>query len=129
MISFTRNLWIYYHNVLMILLGLQVAIVTPVATVLEVLRAMKNIPSWVGAMTPKEIENNYSDIQMLDAFKAYVKQYSEKSHSVGSIPIIIYHNIDDDRGAYSTSIDLFKSEMRYLYDSGFKTVTMNEVFG
>ena len=74
-------------------------------------------------------ENNYSDLQMLDAFKAYVNQYSEKSHSVGSIPIIIYHNIDDDRGEYSTSIDLFRSEMRYLYDSGFKTVTMNEVFG
>ncbi len=74
-------------------------------------------------------ENNYSDLQMLDAFKAYVNQYSEKSHSVGSIPIIIYHNIDDDRGEYSTSIDLFRSEMRYLYDSGFKTVTMNKVFG
>lgn len=74
-------------------------------------------------------ENNYSDLQMLDAFKAFVKQFSGKSHSVGSIPIIIYHNIDDDRGEYSTSIDLFRSEMRYLYDSGFKTVTMNEVFG
>ena len=74
-------------------------------------------------------ENNYSDLQMLDAFKAFVKQFSGKSHSVGSIHIIIYHNIDDDRGEYSTSIDLFRSEMRYLYDSGFKTVTMNEVFG
>jgi len=74
-------------------------------------------------------ENNYSDLQMLDAFKDYVNQDDEKSPNVGSIPIIIYHNIDDDKGAYSTSIDLFRAEMRYLHDSGFKVVRMNEIFG
>ncbi len=74
-------------------------------------------------------ENSYSDLQMLDAFKDYVNQYDEKSPNVGTIPIIIYHNIDDDKGTYSTSIDLFRSEMRYLYESGFKVVTMNEGFG
>lgn len=74
-------------------------------------------------------ENSHSDLQMLDAFKDYVNQYDGKSSNVGSIPIIIYHNIDDNNDAYSTSIDLFRSEMRYLYESGFKVVTMNEVFG
>lgn len=74
-------------------------------------------------------ENNYSDLQMLDAFKTYINKHNEKRSDVGSIPIIIYHNIDDDKGPYSTSIDLFRSEMQYLYDNGFKAVTMNEVFG
>lgn len=74
-------------------------------------------------------ENNYSDLQMLDAFKDHVNQYEAEGPNVGNIPIIIYHNIDNDKGAYSTSIDLFRSEMRYLYESGFKAVTMNEVFG
>ncbi len=75
-------------------------------------------------------ENSYSDLQMLDAFKEYVNQYDEESPNAGSIiPIIIYHNIDDDGGTYSTSIDLFRSEMQYLYENGFKAVTMNEVFG
>jgi peptidoglycan/xylan/chitin deacetylase (PgdA/CDA1 family) len=74
-------------------------------------------------------ENNYSDLQMLDVFKDYVNQYDDKGPNVGSIPIIIYHNIDNDKGTYSTSIDLFKSEMQYLYERGFKAVTMNEVFG
>ena len=74
-------------------------------------------------------ENNYSDLQMLDAFKDYINQYDEKGSNVGNIPIIIYHNISNDKGTYSTSIDLFRSEMQYLSESGFKTVTMNEVFG
>ncbi|TVP40410.1 polysaccharide deacetylase family protein [Candidatus Nitrosocosmicus arcticus] len=74
-------------------------------------------------------ENNYSDLQMLDEFKDYVNQYDKKNPNVGSIPIIIYHNIDDNKEAYSTSIDLFRSEMRYLYESGFRVVTMNEVYG
>jgi peptidoglycan/xylan/chitin deacetylase (PgdA/CDA1 family) len=74
-------------------------------------------------------ENNYSDLQMLDVFKDYVNQYDDKGPNVGSIPIIIYHNIDNDKGTYSTSIDLFKFEMQYLYERGFKAVTMNEVFG
>ena len=66
-------------------------------------------------------ENNYSDLQMLDAFKEYVNQYDEKSPSVGSIPIIIYHNIDDDGGAYSTSIDLFRSEMQISLRKWFQS--------
>ena len=74
-------------------------------------------------------ENSYSDLQMLDAFKEYVNKYDEKNPGNDRIPIIIYHNIDDDKGAYSTSIDLFKSEMQYLYENGFKAVTMNEIFG
>ena len=75
-------------------------------------------------------KHNYSDLQMLDVFKEYVdKSDIEGSSSNGNTPIIIYHNIDDERGVYNTSIDLFNSEMQYLYENGFKVVTMNDVFG
>lgn len=74
-------------------------------------------------------ENNYSDMRMFNVFKDYLNRFSDQSTKIGGIPIIIYHNIDDEVGSYNTSIDLFESEMEYLYKNGFKVITMNEVFG
>ncbi len=75
-------------------------------------------------------KHNYSDLQMLDTFKDYIGKFDNEDKSgTGNIPIIIYHNIDDEKGTYNTSLDLFNSEMQYLYENGFKVVTMNEVFG
>src|ERR671910_1684057 len=44
-----------------------------------------------------------------------------------AIPIIIYHSIDNTGRNYSTNIDLFESEMRYLSDNGFKVLTMADL--
>ncbi len=74
-------------------------------------------------------ENNYSDSQMFNIFTDYLYRFSDQGAKIGGIPIIIYHNIDDDIGPYNTSTDLFESEMQYLYENGFKVITMNEVFG
>ena len=45
------------------------------------------------------------------------------------MPIIIYHKIGDIEDTHSTSVDLFESEMNYLHESGFKVITMDQVFG
>lgn len=58
------------------------------------------------------------------------KNSKEKDDRSNHIPIIIYHKIGDMQDdAYSTSNDLFESEMSYLYENGFKVITMDKVFG
>lgn len=74
-------------------------------------------------------EHFYSDSEMLQKFKEYVTEYSEKDGGSNHVPIIIYHKIEDTGDAYSTSVDLFESEMNYLYENGFNVVTMEQVFG
>ncbi len=71
----------------------------------------------------------YSDSEMLQKFKEYVNGYSKEDDKGGHIPIIIYHKIGGDGDPYSTSSDLFESEMSYLYENGFKVITMEQVFG
>ena len=71
----------------------------------------------------------YSDSEMLQKFEEYVNEYSKEDEITNHIPIIIYHKIGDTEDAYSTSIDLFESEMSYLYENGFKVITMDKVFG
>jgi hypothetical protein len=66
---------------------------------------------------------------MLQKFEEYVNEYSKEDEITNHIPIIIYHKIGDTEDAYSTSIDLFESEMSYLYENGFKVITMDKVFG
>jgi peptidoglycan/xylan/chitin deacetylase (PgdA/CDA1 family) len=74
-------------------------------------------------------ENFYSDSEMLHKFKEYVDEYSKSDGKINHIPIIIYHKIENSGEAYSTSVDLFESEMSYLYENGFKVITMDQVFG
>lgn len=74
-------------------------------------------------------EHFYSDSEMLQKFKEYVDKYSNSDGKINHIPIIIYHKIEDSGDAYSTSVDLFESEMSYLYENGFKVITMDQVFG
>jgi hypothetical protein len=38
-----------------------------------------------------------------------------------------YHNIDDDMTRSSTDIGLFASEMKYLYEYGFRVITMKNL--
>jgi peptidoglycan/xylan/chitin deacetylase (PgdA/CDA1 family) len=47
--------------------------------------------------------------------------------SVDAIPIIEYHNIDNQNTPYTTSIGLFTAEMKYLHDNGFTILPMSAV--
>lgn len=83
--------------------------------------------------------NGYSDLEMLNEFKKYVDGFSNKNgdndQSPYGIPILIYHKIGEDieggdnGEGYSTSTDLFRAEMEYLYNNNFKVVAMDKVFG
>lgn len=46
---------------------------------------------------------------------------------VDAIPIIEYHNIDNQNTPYSTNISLFDAEMKYLHDNGFTVLPMSAV--
>jgi len=47
--------------------------------------------------------------------------------SVDAIPILEYHNIDNQNTPYTTSIGLFTAEMKYLHDNGFTVLPMSAV--
>ena len=53
---------------------------------------------------------------------------------INAIPVIVYHNLTNSIQDYtlpihasSTTVDLFAREMKYLHDSGFKVLTMNQL--
>ncbi len=84
-------------------------------------------------------KHGYSDFEMLNEFKKHVDGFSNKNgddnQSPYGIPILIYHKIGDEKMAgdngegYSTSTELFRAEMEYLYNNNFKVVAMDKVFG
>ena len=71
-------------------------------------------------------DNGYNDEQMFQRFIDVVESQSgyNVGEEVGAIPIIIYHDIDTTSVFYTTSFDLFKSEMKYLKDNGFTVISL-----
>jgi len=71
-------------------------------------------------------KNGYNDEQMLQRFKEVVESQGKynKANEINAIPIIIYHDIDTISGFYTTSFELFKSEMKYLMDNGFIVIRL-----
>ena len=53
--------------------------------------------------------------------------FNNKKGAVDAIPIIAYHGIDNNGDASSTDITLFAREMKYLYDNGFKVISMSHL--
>jgi peptidoglycan/xylan/chitin deacetylase (PgdA/CDA1 family) len=80
---------------------------------------------------------SYNDSQMLDRFIEVVnsqKQYNKvlpgqavEEGAVEAIPIIVYHRIDNSGAQYSTNVSLFAEEMKYLYDNGFKVISLTDL--
>ena len=58
---------------------------------------------------------------------------NNKDRIVRAIPIIIYHTIvnypdlSDSNRPIDTTLNLFDAEMKYLYDNGFKVLTMADL--
>jgi peptidoglycan/xylan/chitin deacetylase (PgdA/CDA1 family) len=78
-------------------------------------------------------ENSYDDSGMLDKFIEVVNSQSiyNTGGTINAIPIVIWHRIDNsgegDPGSYATTPDLFEKEIKYLYDNGFKVLTMADI--
>jgi peptidoglycan/xylan/chitin deacetylase (PgdA/CDA1 family) len=77
----------------------------------------------------------YNNSQMFDRFvKAINSQdYYNKDGLVKAIPIIVYHafvpydDVIESKIPTDTSVKLFDSEMKYLYENGFKVLTMADL--
>lgn len=68
----------------------------------------------------------YDDNQMLQKFIQVVESQNNynKGNEIRSIPVLIYHDIDKESGFYTTSIKLFKAEMKYLHDNDFIVIRL-----
>jgi peptidoglycan/xylan/chitin deacetylase (PgdA/CDA1 family) len=96
-----------------------------------------SIPLWTDYQAQAMYKDNSSKI--LDIFVEVVNSQAQfnSNGTINAIPIIVYHNIDyknnnsnigPDWLDYSTiDVNLFDSEMKYLYDNGFQVLTMNDL--
>ena len=86
--------------------------------------------------TIKEVSHNGLDTQYShddsQIFKEFVELVNSqtsfnKDGQINAIPVIGYHNIEDDKAITSTDVSLFYKEMKYLHDNGFKVLTMSDL--
>jgi peptidoglycan/xylan/chitin deacetylase (PgdA/CDA1 family) len=81
------------------------------------------------------VRHEYDNAQMFQKFVSAVNsQYSyNKDGIVRAIPIIVYHTLVNYRDLshsnrpIDTTVNLFDAEMRYLYDNGFRVITMSDL--
>jgi peptidoglycan/xylan/chitin deacetylase (PgdA/CDA1 family) len=77
----------------------------------------------------------YNNAQMFEKFITAVNNQSNYNNDgiVRTIPIIVYHTIvtypdlSDSNRPIDTTLNLFDAEMKYLYDNGFKVITMSDL--
>ena len=77
----------------------------------------------------------YDNAQMFQKFVSAVNNQSNYNIDgiVRAIPIIVYHtlvnyqDLSDSNRPIDTTVNLFDAEMRYLYDNGFKVLTMADL--
>jgi peptidoglycan/xylan/chitin deacetylase (PgdA/CDA1 family) len=77
----------------------------------------------------------YDNTQMFEKFITAVNNQSNynKDEIVRAIPIIVYHtlvnypDLSDSNRPIDTTLNLFDAEMKYLYDNGFKVLTMSDL--
>ena len=75
---------------------------------------------------------NYSDSQIFPKFLEEVHEQdnltsNNNDGTVNAIPIVVYHNIDNNKTQSSTNVNLFAAEMKYLHEKGFKVFNMDDV--
>ena len=81
--------------------------------------------------THNALDKRYShnDTQIFNKFVELVNSQINfnKNGIVNAIPIIGYHDIDNNKTITSTDVNLFDAEMRYLHDNGFKVLTISDL--
>jgi hypothetical protein len=84
----------------------------------------------------KEVSHNgldtdysHDDTQIFKKFIQLVNNQINfnKDGKINAIPIIGYHNIEDDKAITSKDVSLFDAEMKYLHDNRFKVLTMSDL--
>ena len=64
--------------------------------------------------------------QFIKIIESQIKFNNNKDGQIDAIPIIGYHKIDTGKDYY-TSPELFEREMEYLYENGFKVITLADL--
>jgi peptidoglycan/xylan/chitin deacetylase (PgdA/CDA1 family) len=72
---------------------------------------------------------SHNDTQIFGKFVELVNSQLNfnKNGTINAIPIIGYHDIDNNKTITSTDVNLFDAEMKYLHDNGFKVLTMSDL--
>ncbi|HEX5892332.1 MAG TPA: polysaccharide deacetylase family protein [Nitrososphaeraceae archaeon] len=86
-----------------------------------------SIKEWSHSNADKEYFGN--DQIIFEEFVKAVNSQDEfnKDGTIRAIPIIAYHDLDHNITPDSTSLNLFDTEMKYLYDNGFTVLTMADL--
>jgi peptidoglycan/xylan/chitin deacetylase (PgdA/CDA1 family) len=71
----------------------------------------------------------HDDTQIFEKFVELVESQVNfnKNGEINAVPIIGYHDIANNEKITSTYVNLFEKEMKYLYDNGFKVLTMADL--
>ena len=71
----------------------------------------------------------HDDTQIFEKFVELVDSQVNfnKNGIINAVPIIGYHDIDNNKAITSTDVNLFDAEMKYLHDNGFKVLTMADL--
>jgi peptidoglycan/xylan/chitin deacetylase (PgdA/CDA1 family) len=81
--------------------------------------------------THNALDTRYShnDTQIFSRFVELVNSQINfnKNGVVNAVPIVGYHDIDNNKTITSTGVNLFDAEMKYLHDNGFKVLTMSDL--
>jgi hypothetical protein len=92
--------------------------------------------NYVNRYDIKEVSHNgldtdysHDDTQIFKKFIQLVNNQINfnKDGKINAIPIIGYHNIEDDKAITSKDVSLFDAEMKYLHDNRFKVLTMSDL--
>ncbi|HEY7573297.1 MAG TPA: polysaccharide deacetylase family protein [Nitrososphaeraceae archaeon] len=77
----------------------------------------------------KDRKYAYNSTSIFNTFVQVVNSQTKYNNNgvINAIPLIAYHNIDNNRGKSSTDTSLFEAEMKYLHDNGFKVITINDL--
>ena len=81
--------------------------------------------------THNALDTRYShnDTQIFEKFVQLVNSQINfnKNGIMDAIPVIGYHDIDNNRTVTSTDVGLFNAEMKYLHDNRFKVLSMSDL--
>src|SRR5919199_837143 len=81
--------------------------------------------------THNALDTRYShnDTQIFEKFVQLVNSQINfnKNGIMDAIPVIGYHDIDNNRTVTSTDVGLFNVEMKYLHDNRFKVLAMSDL--
>jgi peptidoglycan/xylan/chitin deacetylase (PgdA/CDA1 family) len=87
-----------------------------------------SIMGW--SLDSDRMRDSLDDFQTLQMFIKGMKSatnYNTDNQIMNAIPVLIYHSIDNTGRNYSTNINLFESETRYLHDNGFTVLNMADL--